>query len=86
MRVLEPAAGTTVLTGDGRLFVPVELEDLTGRVELRMREKAVLELSGVDSRETFCSEVRAAGLSNVMRDALLLSTQKLRNHTVLPNI
>ena len=64
VRIKEPSMTETVLTTDGsRLFVPVILQDHTGELELRMREKAALELSGVSDRDNFCDEVRTAGLN-----------------------
>lgn len=64
VRVIEPAAGEQVLTADGtRLFVPVTLEDIYGQVQLRMREKAALELSQVNDRNSFCEEIRKGGLN-----------------------
>ena len=39
------------------------VQDHSGQVELRMREKAALEFSGMDMREMFCEEVRAVGLN-----------------------
>ena len=64
VRIREPSVGENVLTSDGnRLFVPVRLQDHTGEVELRMREKAALEFSGLSDRDSFCDEVRTAGLN-----------------------
>ena len=63
MRVLEPSAGQNILTSDGRLFPEILIEDLSGQIELRAREKAVLELSGLSDREEFCKEVANAGLN-----------------------
>ena len=64
VRIMEPSVAETVLTSDGsRLFVPVTLQDHTGEVELRMREKAALEFSGLSDRNSFCDEVRTAGLN-----------------------
>ena len=60
VRVIEPGCGETIKTNDGaRLFVPVRIMDYTGVVNLRMRQQAALELSGIDSVEEFgkaCSE------------------------------
>ena len=43
VRIIEPAVGDNVLTADAsRLFVPVTVQDHSGQVELRMREKAAL--------------------------------------------
>ena len=60
VRIMEPGCGENVKTNDGaRLFVPVRLMDFTGVVQLRMRQQAALELSGMDSVEEFgksCSE------------------------------
>jgi hypothetical protein len=64
VRVIEPAVGDCCLTNDGsRLFVPVTVQDHTAQVELRMREKAALELSGHGDRDAFCEEVRTGGLN-----------------------
>ena len=65
VRIIEPAAGATVTTETGglRLWVPVVIEDYSGQVELRMREKAALEFSGLESCNQFCEEVRIGGLN-----------------------
>jgi hypothetical protein len=64
VRVIGPSVGDRCLTADGsRLFVPATVQDHTAQVELRMREKAALELSGHGDREAFCEEVRTGGLN-----------------------
>ena len=54
VRVREPLPNDDIYAGQGsRLFVPVQLQDHTGQVALRMREKAALELSGCDEKDDF---------------------------------
>ena len=54
VRVREPLPNDEIYAGQGsRLFVPVLLQDHTGQVDLRMREKAALELSGCDEKADF---------------------------------
>ena len=63
VRILEPSAGENVLTTDGgRLFPAVTMQDHTGQVEMRMREKAALELGGMD-KDDFLREVANGGLN-----------------------
>ena len=58
LRIIEPAAADEVITNDkARLFVPVAMIDRSGTVEVRMREKAALELSCLaSSKEEFIEE------------------------------
>ena len=63
IRVLEPSAGQNIHTRDGRLFPEIVFEDVSGQIELRVREKAVLELSGLSDREEFCNEVARSGVN-----------------------
>ena len=64
VRVIEPAAGEDILTGEERrLFVPVTLEDIHGQVHLRMREKAALDLSQLPDRNQFTEDTRNAELN-----------------------
>ena len=52
-----PPQTMTLLTDDkARLFVPVAMIDRSGTVEVRMREKAALELSCLTSKEEFIEE------------------------------
>ena len=54
VRVREPLPNDDIYAGQGsRLFVPVLLQDHTGQVDLRMREKAALELSGCHEKADF---------------------------------
>ena len=64
VRIIEPAANDGVLTNDGaRLFVPVAMIDRSGTVEVRMREKAALELSCLTSKEEFIEASMQGGLN-----------------------
>ena len=45
------------------MFVPVRLVDNTGSVQVRMRESAALELSGLTDKNAFIAAVREADLS-----------------------
>ena len=63
-RIIEPSAGDNLLTNNGeRLFPSVRVVDRTGALDLRMREKVALELSGHVSKEGFISEAESAGLN-----------------------
>ena len=54
VRILEPKGGEKVYTNAGdRLWPKLRIIDSTGSVELRMREKAALALSGATSAATF---------------------------------
>ena len=64
VRIIEPAANDDLLTNDkARLFVPVAMIDRSGTVEVRMREKAALELSCLSSKEEFMEESAQGGLN-----------------------
>jgi hypothetical protein len=53
-RIIEPKAGENLLTNEGnRLFPTVRVVDPTGTVELKMREKAVLTISGARDKDEF---------------------------------
>ena len=53
VQIIEPAVGATVLTTqtEPKAFPLVIAEDYNGHVELRMREKAMLEFSGLSARK-----------------------------------
>ena len=54
VRILEPKGGQNVYTNKGdRLWPNLRLIDSTGSVELRMREKAALAISGATDAKTF---------------------------------
>ena len=53
VRVREPLPNEIYAGQGSRLFVPVLLQDHTGQMELRMREKAALELSGCVEKAEF---------------------------------
>ena len=64
VRVIEPVATDELLTNDKeRLFVPVAMIDRSGTVEVRMREKAALELSSLSSKHEFIEESEQGGLN-----------------------
>ena len=64
VRVIEPVANDELLTNDKeRLFVPVAMVDRSGTVEVRMREKAALELSSLSSKHEFIEESEQGGLN-----------------------
>ena len=59
-QVYPPDKAAQVCTNDGsRLWMPVKVEDETGHLNIFIREKAALALSGTDSKEAF-EEARAA--------------------------
>ena len=63
VRVLEPRPGDELLTKDeSRLFVAVRLVDYTGTIEVRMREKAALELGDCEDRDSFVEEAKKGAL------------------------
>ena len=63
-RVLEPKANDKLYTNDGeRLFPLVRVMDVTGTIELRMREKAVLGLGGQADSETLEDLVKKGALN-----------------------
>ena len=63
VRILEPSADQTLLTNDGsRIFPLLKIMDHSGQVELRMREKTVLNLSGFN-KEEFLAEAAAGGIN-----------------------
>ena len=61
VRIVEPSASDN-LQVDDRLFVPVRLINRTGAVELRMREKVALELSGLADKDEFIAEIKTGPL------------------------
>ena len=63
-RILESKAGDNVYTNQGdRLFPEVLVIDQTGAVQLRMREKAALAISGLDTKEDFATLAFQGGLN-----------------------
>jgi len=79
VRIVEPSASDN-LQVDDRLFVPVRLIDRTGAVELRMREKVALELSGLADKDEFIAETTAGALNFCMlHSARILVKKKLSN-------
>ena len=63
VRLLPPAIGEEVTTKDGsRLFVPVQMMDQSGSVNVRMREKAALEVTGHATKEKFVEASRQGGV------------------------
>ena len=63
VRISEPGCGENIKTNDGqRLFVPIRLLDFTGALNIRMREQAALELSGIESVGDFEVACREACL------------------------
>jgi len=64
VRLLEPAPNDNLLTNDeARLFVPVAMIDRSGTIEVRMREKAALELTSLTTKEEFIQEAQKGGLN-----------------------
>ena len=64
VRVIEPAANDQLLTKDQtRLFVSVAMVDRSGTVEVRIREKAALDLSCLSNKEEFLQEAEQRGLN-----------------------
>ena len=64
VRVSEPSNSENLLTNNQeRLFPLVLVSDRTGSVELRMREKAALELSGLGTKDDFINEAKTGGLN-----------------------
>ena len=63
-RICEPSGRDNLLTNNGeRLFPLVRIVDRTGALEMRMREKVALELSGESSKESFLSEFDKGALN-----------------------
>jgi len=62
VRIIEPGVGEDLLAEGVRLFPPVRAIDSTSAVSLRMREKAALELTGMDDKEQFTAAVREGEL------------------------
>ena len=63
-RIIEPSSSDNLLTkGQERLFPVARIVDRTGALELRMREKVALELSGQISKEDFIHEAESGGLN-----------------------
>ena len=82
--LVEPPANANILAGENqdRLFVPIAAHDHSGQVELRMREKAALALSGLPDRAAFCEEVRSAGLRfPILSSVRVLLKKNGRHHT-----
>ena len=76
-RVIEPKSGEKLLTNDGsRLFPTVRVVDPTGTVELRMREKAALELSGASSKEEFSDLASTGALNFPILTSMRIAAQK----------
>ena len=52
VRIVEPASNEDWLTnGEERLCLPVAMSDRSGTIEVRMREKAALELTSLSTKE-----------------------------------
>ena len=63
-RIIEPSGRDNLLTNNGeRLFPLVRVVDRTGALELRMREKVALEMSGTVSKEGFTEEAECGALN-----------------------
>ena len=63
IRVLEPAADQPLLTNkNNRIFLLLKIMDHSGQLELRIREKTVLSLSGFDKDE-FVTEAANGGIN-----------------------
>ena len=64
VRIVEPTNGDNVFTNQqDRLFPQVRVIDYTGSLELRMREKAALSISGQDSKDEFADLASKAALN-----------------------
>ena len=64
VRVSEPNNSENLLTNNQeRLFPKVTVSDRTGSVELRMRDKAALELSGLGTKDDFINEAKIGALN-----------------------
>ena len=67
-----------------RLFVPVRLVDNTGSVQVRMRESAALELSGLTDKDAFIAAVRDADLSFPMFSSIRVFIRDKGGETLQP--
>ena len=76
-RIIEPKGGEKLLTNEGnRLFPSVRVVDSTGTVELRIREKALLELSGIDEQEEFIRLASTGALNFPILTSLRVAISK----------
>ena len=76
-RIIEPKAGEQFLTNDGdRLFPTVRVIDSTGTVELKMRAKAVLELSGVSDKNEFMNLASNGALNFPILSSMRIAVSK----------
>ena len=82
VRVLEPAANEQLLTNDeARLFVPIAMIDRSGTIEVRMREKAALELSSLSTKNDFIEEARQGGLNFPILCSVRVHVKKVNGAT-----
>ena len=65
------------------MFVPVRLVDNTGSVQVRMRESAALELSGLTDKNAFISAVRDADLTFPMFSSIRVLIRDKGSKTLL---
>ena len=76
-RIIDPKAGERLLTNEGsRLFPTVRVVDPTGTVELKMREKAVLDLSGASDKDEFTDLASVGGLNFPILTSMRVAVSK----------
>ena len=84
VRILEPRAGGSLFTKDGsRLFPRIEIIDYTAQVELRMREKVVLELADL-TKEEFVREARCGGINFPLLSSVRVLVKKAADGAAEP--